>query len=124
MYEIEIKDSFQASHFLKLQKDSWENPHKHQWIVAVTVRSRKLDPIGVVADFEELKPLLKDVLADFNQKTFNHHPEFRKKKLNPSTENIAKVIYDRLKKSFRSKHAKIVKVTVWETPDASASFYA
>ena len=124
MYEIEVQDEFSAAHFLKLYDGSWEHRHGHNWKVSVVMRSEKLDSMGVVADFEVLKPSLKQALSEFNEKSFNEHPDFKDEKLNPSTENIAKTIYERLSKNFKSGNAKIVKVTVWETPEASASFYA
>ena len=124
MYEVEVQDEFSAAHFLKLYDGSWEHRHGHNWKVAVVMRSEKLDSMGVVVDFEALKPCLKKVLAEFNQASFNDHAEFKDEKLNPSTENIAKIICDRLNRDFKSNNAKIVKVTVWETPGASASYYA
>ena len=123
MYEVTVEDEFSAAHFLKLYDGSWEKRHGHNWKVAVLMRSEKLDSMGVVVDFEALKPSLKKTLAEFNETSFNEHPDFKGGKLNPSTENIAKLIYDRLCHNFKSKNAQIVKVTVWETPDASASYY-
>lgn len=124
MFEITIEDEFSAAHFLKLYDGSWELRHGHNWKVAVVMRSEKLDSMGVVVDFEALKLSLKKVLSEFNEKSFNEHPDFKGEKLNPSTENIAHLIYERLSNNFKSASAKIVKVTVWETPGASASYYA
>ena len=124
MYEVEVQDEFSAAHFIKLYDGSWEPRHGHNWKVAVVARSEKLDSIGVVVDFEMLKPSLKAALAELNEISINDHPAFKNEKLNPSTENIAKLIHDRLSAKFRSDNAKIVKVTVWETPDASATYYA
>ena len=123
MYEVEVEDEFSAAHFLKLYDGTWEHRHGHNWKVSVIMRSEKLDSMGVVVDFEMLKPALKKVLAEFQGTSFNEHPDFKDGKLNPSTENIAKTIHDRLLKSVKSPNAKIVKVTVWETPEASASYY-
>ena len=121
MYEVVVEDEFSAAHFLKLYDGSWEKRHGHGWKVAVTLRSEKLDSIGVVADFEMLKPALKKTLAEFNEISFNDHPDF-KGKMNTSTENIAKIIYERLDDKIDQQNAKIAKVTVWETPDAQASY--
>ena len=124
MFEVQVEDEFSAAHFLKLYDGSYELRHGHTWKVAVVMRAEKLDSMGVVVDFEALKPALKKVLSEFNEASFNEHPDFKDGKLNPSTENIAKIIYDRLSRNFKSKNAKITKVTIWETPDASASYYA
>ena len=122
MYEIEIQDEFPAAHFLKLYDGSYELRHGHNWKVAVVMRAEKLDSMSVVVDFEALKPALKKVLSEFSEKSFNDHPDFKDGRMNPSTENIARVICERLNREFQSQNARIAKVTVWETPDASASF--
>ncbi len=123
MYEVEVRGEFSAAHALKLYDGSTEPRHGHTFAVAVVMRAEKLDSIGVVVDFEELKPQLRSVLSELEHTQIADQPEFRAG-LNPSTENIAKIIYDRLKSRFRSANASITKVTVWETPEASASFYA
>ena len=124
MFEVEVQDEFSAAHFLKLYDGTWEPRHGHNWKVSVVMRSEKLDSMGVVVDFEALKPSLKKICAEFHEISFNEHPDFKNEKLNPSTENIARLICERLSKNFNSDNAKIVKVTVWETPEASASYYA
>lgn len=120
---MEVRDEFSAAHFIKLYDGTFEPRHGHNWKVAVLVRSERLDAIGVVVDFEALKHNLKKILKEFTEIAFNDHPDFKDEKLNPSTENIAKTIYDHLSKTIKSdNNAKIIKVTVWETDDASASF--
>ena len=123
MYEVVVEDEFSAAHFLKLYDGTWELRHGHNWKVAVTAQSPGLDSMGVVVDFEALKPSLRKILREFSEISLNDHPEFQNGRLNPSTENIAKLIHDRLSARFKAGKARIVKVTVWETPDASASYY-
>ena len=120
MFEVTVEDEFSAVHYLKLYDGSWEPRHGHQFKVAVTAHSETLDPMGVVIDFEWLKPALKKTLAEFHEKSFNERPEFRSQ--NSSVENIAKLIYDRLTPTVPKGGARIAKVTVWETPDAQASY--
>ena len=122
MFEVTVEDEFSAAHFLKLYDGTFEPRHGHNWKVAVTYHADKLDSMGVVVDFEALKPALKKTLSGLSEICINDHPEFKDGKQNPSTENIAKWIHDRLARDFRSPNAKIVRVTVWETPDACASY--
>jgi len=122
MYEVIVEGGFQAAHSLKLYDGCWEPRHGHLWKVAVEMRSDKLDSMGVVVDFEALKPCLKKVLAELDHANLNEHPEFQNERCNPSTENIARVIFEKLSETFKSENAQIAKVTVWETPDASASY--
>lgn len=123
MFEITVEDEFSAAHFLKLYDGSWEPRHGHRFKVAVTMRSKELDSIGVVTDFERLKPALKKTLAEFHERSFNEHPDFKSPFTNTSTENIARIIHDRLTAGLPAGPARITRVTVWETPDASASYY-
>ena len=122
MYEIVIEDEFSAAHFLKLYDGSWEPRHGHNWKVAVAAESDKLDSMGVVLDFEMLKPALKEVLSRLHLTSLNQHPRFQAPGVNSSTENIARLIYEELSKKITSKTARVTKVTVWETPDACASY--
>lgn len=121
MYEVTVEDFFSAAHQLKLYDGSWEPRHGHLFKVAATLRSSMLDTMGVVVDFEWLKPALKDVLSEFHERSFNDHPDFKDGRLNPSTENIARAIHDRLLKRS-PKEVRIQRITVWETPEASASY--
>lgn len=121
MFEIVVESEFSAAHFLKLYDGSFEPRHGHTWKVAVTAQSTGLDSMGVVIDFEALKPALKKVLEEFHETLFNDHPYF-KGGVNSSTENIAKLIYDRLMVHLPKSEAKVTKVAVWETPDAQASY--
>lgn len=122
MYEVTVEDEFSAAHFLKLYDGSWERRHGHNWKVSVTARSPKLDSIGVVVDFEKMKPALKKVLSEFHETSFNEHPFFKDEKNNPSTENIARLVYERLKTALPAEAGLITRVSVWETPDAQASY--
>ena len=123
MFEVTVEDEFSAAHFLKLYDGSYELKHGHDWKVAVTVRSEGLDSMGVVVDFEWLKPSLKKVLSELNERSLNDLPAFKDNPVNPSTENIAKLIADRLVEAMPKGDARLVKVTVWETRDACASYY-
>lgn len=122
MYEVVVEDWFSAGHFLKLTDGSLEPRHGHDWRVEVTVHAEKLDSMGVVVDFEWLKPALKQVLAEFHETSINEHPAFKGGKQNSSTELIAKTIYDKLNSKMSQPDARLVQVTVYETPDARASY--
>ncbi len=122
MFEIVVEGEFSAAHFLKLYDGSWEPRHGHNWKVAVTAQADRLDSMGVVMDFEMLKPALRDVLAQLQYTSINEHPRFKDQRLNPSTENIARVICEELAHRVKSPSARVTKVTVWETPDACASY--
>jgi 6-pyruvoyltetrahydropterin/6-carboxytetrahydropterin synthase len=85
--------------------------------VEVEVASDKLDKAGMVLDFKHLKTELKKILGKLDHKYLNNIAYF--KKVNPTSENIARYIYDCLKPRFSQE---LKSVTVWESEKSSAQY--
>ncbi|MFA4990183.1 MAG: 6-carboxytetrahydropterin synthase QueD [Candidatus Omnitrophota bacterium] len=118
MYKIKIEGDFSSAHNLRGYKGKCEDLHGHNWKVEVAVVSPKPDKLGMVMDFKCLKEKLYRLLEKLDHKYLNSIAYF--KKVNPTSENIARYIYDQLKAQIRSLHS----VTVWESDKASATYYA
>lgn len=114
-YEISIRETFSASHQLRLYDGSLEPLHGHDWTVIVTVAADQLDEIGVVMDFHVLERKLKKILAPFESKHLNEIEPFTS--LNPSAENVASHIAGSL---TLPEKVRLVLVEAWETPDERA----
>ncbi len=122
MFEITIEDNFSSAHYLRNYNGACENLHGHNWKVIVTVEGEKLDETGLLIDFKELKKILKHILQELDHKLLNDIPFFQKN--NPSSENIARYIFENLKKALKQKsELKVKKVTVFENEKTSASYY-
>ena len=117
MYEIEVFLDFSAAHKLRGYKGKCENVHGHNWKVGISVSSDELNDIGIVADFRDVKKAAGDVLKELDHTDLNTVSYFKKE--NPTSENIAKYIYDELKK----KKLKPSSVSVWEADDSKATYY-
>lgn len=117
MYEIKVSEEFSSAHNLKHYKGKCEALHGHNWRVEVLVYKRGLDEQGMVMDFKKLKDRLKAILNNLDHKYLNDLPYFKKK--NPTSENIARFIHERLSRAIGKK----IKVSVWETSSSCASFY-
>ncbi len=92
------------------------NPHFHghnyELVVSVT---GEIDPVtGFVIDIKILKDLIKSEIEDaLDHKNLNQQvPEF--KKLNPTAENIAVFIWNKLRPHIES--SKKLEVVLYETP--------
>ena len=118
MYKIKVEGNFSAAHNLRGYKGKCEELHGHNWKVEITVASSKLDKIGMVMDFNCLKESLSKILEKFDHKYLNNITYF--KKINPTSENIARYIYD----SLRREISVLYSVTVWESDKACATYYA
>jgi 6-pyruvoyltetrahydropterin/6-carboxytetrahydropterin synthase len=114
MYRVTVEKSFDAAHYLRGYKGKCESVHGHRFKVVVSVSATKLDDIGLAYDFTDLKKHLGDILGRLDHTCLNDVPPFDKK--NPSSENIAAIIYDELKGKLKGSPVKMETVEVWETP--------
>ncbi len=91
------------------------NGHGHNYVLQVTI-SGQASADGVVMAIPSLEQIVSArVLEELDHKNLNLEvPEFAT--LNPTVENIAMVIFRRLKQPLSQAGAKLAAVTVWETP--------
>ncbi|MBE9528463.1 MAG: 6-carboxytetrahydropterin synthase QueD [Proteobacteria bacterium] len=121
MFEITVESTFSSAHQLREYKGSCENLHGHNWRVMVSVGSEGLDSLGMVVDFRVLKREVEAVIERLDHKFINEVPPFDS--INPTAENISKYIYEEISKSLASEGVKILKVKVWESEKAAATYY-
>ncbi|MBI5409452.1 MAG: 6-carboxytetrahydropterin synthase QueD [Nitrospirae bacterium] len=121
MYELMIETGFSAAHQLRGYKGKCEELHGHNWRVQVIISSDRLNDIGIVMDFHELKALAEEVISPIDHTFLNNVFPFTE--INPSSENIAKWIYDSIGKKIPKKSCALSSVTVWENDTSSATYY-
>jgi len=116
MYSIKVEGHFSSAHNLRGYQGKCEELHGHNWKIEATVSAQKLGKAGMVLDFKVLKKELNAVLERMDHKYLNGLPYF--KKVNPTSENIARYIYD----SLRPRVKGLSCVTVWENDTSSAVY--
>jgi 6-pyruvoyltetrahydropterin/6-carboxytetrahydropterin synthase len=121
MFELMVETFFSAAHQLRGYKGACEKLHGHNWRVQVHVIAERLNEIDIAIDFHELKRLTDEVIAPLDHSFLNEIFPFTEK--NPSSENVAKWIYDSLKKRLSNDTINLSAVTVWESETASATYY-
>jgi len=121
MFELSVEVSFSAAHQLRGYKGKCENMHGHNWKVQVSVMAENLNDIDIAIDFHDLKRMAREIIAPLDHAYLNDLFPFTEK--NPSSENIAKWIYDSLKKKIQEENIRVSAVTVWESDTASATYY-
>ncbi len=117
MFEIKVSTEFSAAHSLRGYKGKCEALHGHNWKVEIEVSSKKLNKLGMVVDFKELKYKVNQITTQLDHKHLNALSFF--KKVNPTSENIAKYIYDNLK----SQVVSLKSITVWESENSCTTYY-
>ncbi|KPM31781.1 6-carboxy-5,6,7,8-tetrahydropterin synthase [Croceitalea dokdonensis DOKDO 023] len=124
--KVSRKAHFNAAH--RLYRPDWSfeknnevfgkcnNPrfHGHNYDLIVSVTGEIDEVTGYVMDMKVLKDLIKEEVEEaFDHKNLNMDvPDF--KNLNPTAENIAVVIYDKLRKHIDAD--KDIEVVLYETP--------
>ncbi|UCE71551.1 MAG: 6-carboxytetrahydropterin synthase QueD [Nitrospiraceae bacterium] len=121
MFELMIETQFSSAHQLRGYKGKCEALHGHNWRVQVTVASDKLNDIGIVVDFHDLRSVTNEVIHSLDHAFLNDVFPFTE--INPSSENIAKWIYESIKKKLTVRDCDLSSVTVWENETASATYY-
>ncbi|MCL5105024.1 MAG: 6-carboxytetrahydropterin synthase QueD [Armatimonadetes bacterium] len=117
MYEITIDDMFDAAHCLRGYEGKCRQLHGHTYRTQVCFKVSDLEASGIAIDFRAAKSLLRDILDYMDHQYMNELPEFLDQ--NPTAENIARLIYERMKE----KMPEVQKVSVWETPTSCATYY-
>jgi 6-pyruvoyltetrahydropterin/6-carboxytetrahydropterin synthase len=118
VFEVSVEETFAAGHALRGYKGKCENVHGHNYRVQVTVQGERLNSIGLLVDFAELKKSLRGIVAKLDHFFINDLPPFTE--INPSAENMAKYFYDELAGSLDG--ARISEVKVWETDITAATY--
>lgn len=116
MYSVKVQAYFSSAHNLRGYKGKCEQLHGHNWKIEVVASKDSLDKTGMVLDFSYLKNKINKLLEKLDHKYLNRITYF--KKVNPTSENIAKFIYDRLK----DQTVAVESVTVWESNSSCATY--
>ena len=132
MYKVLKEIHFCYGHRLLDYDGSCAHPHGHNGKIEIELESDTLDKRGMVFDFGDIKeiiqkwidkeldhkmilkkgdPLVK-LLGDLKEPCFEMDE-------NPTAESLAKLIFHYAK----SKKLPISKITFWETPSASATYF-
>ena len=104
---------------MTLPDGSKEPTHDHDWLVTTKVVGDKLDETGVLIDFHLLKAMVDKISSELDNTVLGELEYFRRN--NPSAENVAKYIYDKLEPGLPSG-VKLQNVRVVEEPGCSATF--
>ncbi|MBW6515019.1 MAG: 6-carboxytetrahydropterin synthase QueD [Candidatus Cloacimonetes bacterium] len=117
MYKLKVTTNFSAAHRLDGYQGDCANLHGHNWRVQVGIICLEQDDIGLTIDFKEVKKRLNQVVSELDHKLLNDLPWFRDK--NPTSEELARHLYNRVKESFNDLSCQIAEVEIWESENSS-----
>jgi 6-pyruvoyltetrahydropterin/6-carboxytetrahydropterin synthase len=108
MYEVTIRKSFSAAHLLREIGGKCEELHGHNFIVEVSAAADALNEDGLL------------VLDGLDHKYLNELECF--KGINPSSERIARFLYEQIGEKAGQAKVPLTRVTVWESENARVSY--
>ncbi|RPI79388.1 MAG: 6-carboxytetrahydropterin synthase QueD [Desulfobacteraceae bacterium] len=120
MYELKVITHLAAAHQLNETGGKCEKLHGHNWKIEVYVSGPCLDATGLLIDFQLVKKAVAQVIEDLDHTFLNELTLF--KDLNPSSENIARIVYEKVGQTINSDRVRVNKVTAWESDTAGASY--
>src|SRR5918993_463770 len=98
-----------------------ENLHGHNYKIEIYARGSELNNIGLLVDFGELKEAADEVVRYLDHRNINELPPFDEE-LNPSAENLARYILERVASRVGDERVSVYKVRCFETPTSVATY--
>jgi len=121
LFEVMIERNFSSAHQLRGYRGKCENLHGHNYRIEIYARGRELDNTGLLVDFVELKAAADEVVNYLDHRNINELPPFDEE-LNPSAENLARYILERVSSRVGDERVQVFKVRCFETPTSVATY--
>jgi len=118
MFRMSVEGQFSAAHSLREYPGPCCQLHGHNYIVQVRLTGTELDALGMLVDYTDVKRALAEALAPLDHAYLNDLPEFAT--VNPTSENIARLLYARIKANLLTtddlrRRVRLAEVVVYET---------
>lgn len=131
MYYITRKEHFSASHKLENKNFSKKKNtdifgkcntlHGHNYYIKVTVCGKVNLTSGYTIDLKEIKKIIfKEIINKVDHKFLNELPMF--KNIIPTTENMAYIFWNILKRKIDRNNLKLYSVKIYETEKNSVTY--
>jgi 6-pyruvoyltetrahydropterin/6-carboxytetrahydropterin synthase len=120
-FEVMIERNFSSAHQLRGYKGKCENLHGHNYKIEIYARGSELNSIGLLVDFGELKDAADEIVHYLDHRNINELPPFDEE-LNPSAENLARYILERVAARVGDERVSVFKVRCFETPTSVATY--
>lgn len=117
MFTIAVETEFSASHRVRFENGTVEEPHGHHWRVRAFFNRPQLDRVGMVIDFGEAQAALRSAVIELENTDLNSHPALCG--ANPTAETVAKHLFDHI---LAAGLSTLSRVEVTEAPGCVAIY--
>jgi 6-pyruvoyltetrahydropterin/6-carboxytetrahydropterin synthase len=121
MFEARQETTVGAAHRLRAAPGEGERLHGHNWRIVAVVRCQELDARGMVIDFADLGAALRRIVEPYEHVLLNDVAPYDK--VNPTAENVARVVADALAAALDDTRIRVHAVEVWETDTCGAVYF-
>lgn len=121
MYTVKIEGAFEAAHRVVGYPGKCDRLHGHNWVVELSLRGTELDPLGMFLDFKVAKRVLGEILKIYDHRFLNELAPFSNG-VNPTAENLARIIYEAVEEKEELPKGSLAAVTVFESPKTSVTY--
>lgn len=125
MHSIFKDFSFAAAHAIRGHTRGCQNLHGHNYRVRVHLRAGRLDELGMVLDFADLKAIMEEILGPFDHRVINEVAPFDQR--NTTAELLAEYVFGEVAKRLPEsagprRRLEVTRVEVWENDTACAAY--
>lgn len=121
MYRVAVRRDFIAQHFLIGGDWGPENElHSHHYVIELQLEGETLDRNGYLVDIVDIEKSLDALVNNYKDHALNELPVFEG--INPSIENLARILCVTIDHQIRANNVQAITITVWENDIAWASF--
>jgi 6-pyruvoyltetrahydropterin/6-carboxytetrahydropterin synthase len=121
MYKLNVVSEFSSAHRLEGYAGACQNLHGHNWQVRVGILASRTDEIGMTIDFGIVKQHLNKLISELDHKYLNELDCFTN--MNPTSENIAKYIFDELSIALNEDFVRVSEVEIFESSRSSLVYF-
>jgi len=116
VFAITKEFTFDAAHYLTKYHGKCEALHGHTYKLQITVEGKRNED-DMVLDFALMKSIVKEHVLDILD-----HTSLNDLFEQPSTENIAYWIWNKLEKELQGQDYHLSEVRLWETPTSFVAY--
>lgn len=120
MYELRVKQAFDAAHYIKDYQGKCSREHGHRWTVQVCLQGQKLDKRNILVDFKQVKDAMNRVIDQY----LDHYQLNETLGQDNLTAEYLAEWFCRQMQVGNSKDVQVVSVEIWESPECSVKYCA
>jgi 6-pyruvoyltetrahydropterin/6-carboxytetrahydropterin synthase len=113
--------TFAAAHAIRGHTRGCQNLHGHNYRVRVHLQAERLDPLGMVMDFADLKTIVQEIVGPFDHAVINDIAPFDER--NTTAELLSQYVFAEVARRLADQErVRVARVEVWENDGACAMF--